>query len=341
MNPIRPLERLPSQPGFLPRAGQSSPAPNSLRPAIEPANTGNLLDQIGNTPLVRLNRAADLPGVEIWLKLEFANPGGSVKDRPARNIVLEGERSGRLAPGKTILDATSGNTGIGYAMIGAARGYKVKLCLPANASQERKLILRALGAELVLTDPGEGSDGAFRKVRELYAAHPEAYFYADQYNNAANWEAHFQTTAPEIVRQTQGRVTHFVALLGTTGTFIGSSRRLKRDVPGVECWSAQPATPLHGVEGTKHLPASIVPGIYDPNVADGNLWIATEDCYAMARRVAREEGLLLGISAAGNIVAARRLGERLVAEGRPGVIVTIACDGAAKYLDEGFWNDPD
>jgi len=204
---MRPLERVPSRQGFFARAVPHSPAPHSLRPSVEPANPGNLLDQIGNTPLVRLNRSADLPGVEIWLKLEFANPGGSVKDRPARNIILEGERSGRLAPGKTILDATSGNTGIGYAMIGAARGYKVKLCLPANASPERKLILRALGAELVLTDPGEGSDGAFRKVRELYAADPDAHFYADQYNNAANWEAHFQTTAPEIIRQTQGPVT--------------------------------------------------------------------------------------------------------------------------------------
>lgn len=310
-------------------------------PCLEPAHQGNLLDQIGNTPLVRLNGSADLPGVEIWLKLEYANPGGSVKDRPARNIVLEGERSGRLVPGKTILDATSGNTGIGYAMIAAARGYRVKLCLPANASRERKRILRALGAELVLTDPGEGSDGAFHKVRELYAADPSSYFYADQYNNDANWQAHFQTTGPEIITQTQGRITHFVALMGTTGTFTGTSRRLKREVPGVQCWSAQPATPLHGVEGTKHLPATLVPGIYDASLADGELWVHTEDCYAMARRVAREDGLLLGISAAGNVSAARQLGRQLVAERRRGVIVTIACDSAAKYLNEEFWDDPD
>jgi cysteine synthase B len=302
---------------------------------------GNLLEQIGNTPLVRLNGSAESPGVEIWLKLEYANPGGSVKDRPARNIILEGERSGRLVAGKTILDATSGNTGIGYAMVGAARGYKVKLCLPANASKERKRILAALGAELVLTDPGEGSDGAFLKVRELYAADPDAYFYADQYNNDANWQAHFETTGPEIIAQTEGRITHFVALMGTTGTFTGTSRRLKRDVPGVECWSAQPATPLHGIEGTKHLPATMVPGIYDASLADGSLWIETEACYAMARRVAREDGLLLGISAAGNVAAARMLGRRLAAEGRTGVIVTIACDGAAKYLNEEFWDDPD
>jgi cysteine synthase B len=300
----------------------------------------HLLDQIGNTPLIRVESCcADLPGIEIWLKLEFLNPGGSVKDRPALNIIREGERSGRLTSGKTILDATSGNTGIAYAMVGAAKGYRVKLCLPANASEERKLILRALGAELVLTDPGQGSDGAFRKVRELNAASPDAFFYADQYNNDANWQAHFQTTAPEILAQSEDRLTHFVAFLGTTGTFVGTSRRLKRERPEIQCWSAQPATPLHGIEGTKHLPSSIIPGIYDPAAADGNLWIETEECYSMARRMARDEGLLLGISAAGNLVAARKLAEQLVYEGKPGVIVTIACDGAAKYLSESFWSD--
>jgi cysteine synthase B len=303
-------------------------------------NGRHLLEQIGNTPLVKLERAcADLPGVEIWVKLEYFNPGGSVKDRPGLNIIREGEKSGKLKPGKTILDATSGNTGIAYAMIGAAKGYQVKLCLPANANDERKTILRAYGAELVLTDAAAGSDGAFRKVREIYAADPERYFYADQYNNDANWRAHFDTTAPEIIEQTEGRVTHFVALLGTTGTFIGTSRRLKRDVPGIECWSVQPSTPLHGVEGTKHLPTSIVPGIYDDRVADGNLWIDTEDCYATARRLGREEGLLLGVSAAGNVFAARRLAAGLVKQGRPGVIVTIGCDGAAKYLREEFWRE--
>jgi cysteine synthase B len=224
-------------------------------------------------------------------------------------------------------------------MIGAAKGYPVKLCLPANAGEDRKLILQAYGAELVLTDPAAGSDGAFRKVREIYAGDPDRYFYADQYNNEANWQAHFHTTGPEIIQQTEGRVTHFVALLGTTGTFVGTSRRLKRDVPGIECWSAQPSTPLHGIEGTKHLPASIVPGIYDDSVADGNLWIDTEDCYEMARRLGREEGLLLGISAAGNVVAARRLAERLAKQGRNGLIVTIGCDGAAKYLREDFWQE--
>ncbi len=308
----------------------------------EPQAGDSLLDQIGNTPLVRLGRSvADLPCIEIWTKLGFFNPGGSVTDRAAKSIILDDERSARLTSEKTILDATSGNTGIAYATIAAARGYKVKLCLPGNASPERKQILKTLGAELVLTDPGEGSDGAFRRVREIHADDPEDYFYADQDNNPANWQAHYSTTAPEILDQTGGRVTHFVALLGTTGTFTGTSRRLKRDLPGVECWSAQPATAFHGIEGTKHLPTAIIPGIYDESVSDGNLWLETEACHAMARKLAREEGLLVGISAAGNIVAARRLGERLVREGRKGVIVTVACDGAAKYMSEEFWHDPD
>jgi len=297
-----------------------------------------LLDQIGNTPLIKLDRlCADLPGIEIWVKLEFFNPGGSVKDRPALNIIESAERSGDLAKDSTILDATSGNTGIAYAMIGAAKGYRVALCLPGNASIERKRILKALGAELIITDAAEGSDGAFRRVRQIYSEHPEKYFYADQYNNDNNWRAHFQTTAPEILQQTDTRVTHFVALLGTTGTFVGTSRRLKEGVPGVECWSAQPSTPLHGIEGTKHLPASIVPGIYDASLATGNLWIDTEDCHEMARKLARDEGLLVGISAAGNVVAARKLGQQLAAQKRSALIVTIACDGAAKYLSEDFW----
>jgi cysteine synthase B len=262
-----------------------------------------------------------------------------VKDRPGLNIITQAEKDGRLVKGRTILDATSGNTGIAYAMVGAAKGYKVALCLPTNVSRERKQILEALGAELIFTDPAEGSDGAIRRVKQVYAEHPDEYFYADQYSNDANWQAHFHTTGPEIIAQTEGQVTHFVALLGTTGTFTGTSRRLKRDVPGVECWSAQPATPLHGVEGTKHLPTSIVPRIYDPTVADGNLWLETEACHAMARRVARTEGLLLGISAAGNLVAARQLAEQLAAQGRTGLIVTIACDGAAKYLSEAFWGE--
>jgi len=298
----------------------------------------HLLNLIGNTPLIKLDRlCADLPGIEVWAKLEFFNPGGSVKDRPALRIIESAERSGKLTKDTTILDATSGNTGIAYAMIGAAKGYRVALCLPGNASIERKRILKALGAELIITDAAEGSDGAFRRVRQIYAASPEKYFYADQYNNDDNWRAHFETTAPEILQQTDKRVTHFVALLGTTGTFVGTSRRLKQELPGVECWSAQPSTPLHGIEGTKHLPVSIVPGIYDASLAAGNLWIDTEDCHEMARKLAREEGLLVGISAAGNVVAARKLAERLAEQKHSALIVTIACDGAAKYLSEDFW----
>jgi len=302
----------------------------------------SVLDYMGNTPLCELRHiATELSGVEIWAKAEFLNPGGSVKDRPGLNMILDGERTGRLTKDRIILDATSGNTGIAYAMIGAAKGYKVKLCLPENASAERKQILAAYGAEVVLTDPAEGSDGAIRVCREIYEADPDLYFYPDQYNNPANWKAHYETTAVEIMNQTEGRITHFVACVGTSGTFMGVTRRLRRDLPHVRCLTAQPSTALHGIEGTKHMPSSIVPGIFDPSIADGNLWIDTEDAYAMCRRLAREEGLLVGISAGANVAAARRLGEELARAGQPGVIVTVLCDGAAKYLSDGFWNDSD
>ncbi len=298
-----------------------------------------VVENIGNTPLFRIAKiAADLPGVEIYAKAEYFNPGGSVKDRPARNIILEAERSGKLTHDKILIDATSGNTGIAYAMVCAARGYKVKLCLPQNASIERKRILKAYGAELVLTPADEGSDGAIRKVREIVAADPDRYFYADQYNNDANWQAHYNTTAPEIIEQTQGRVTHFVALLGTSGTFTGNSRRLKHDLPHVECISAQPSAGFHGIEGTKHMASAIVPGIYDPKLADRNLPIETEDCYTMVKRLAREEGMLVGISGGGNVVAALAIGRELVEQKRTGVIVTILCDSADKYLSEHFWD---
>ncbi len=301
-----------------------------------------VLDHIGNTPLVRLvTLARDLPGVEIWAKAEFFNPGGSVKDRAGLNMVLDGERSGRLTRERIILDATSGNTGIAYAMIGAAKGYGVKLCLPRNASEERKRVLRAYGAEIVYTDPAEGSDGAIRKCREIYEANPDRYFYPDQYSNPANWRAHFDGTAVEIITQSEGRLTHFVACMGTSGTFVGTSRRLKRDMPHVRCVSAQPSSGFHGMEGLKHMPTAIVPAIYDPGLADDNLWLETEDAYAMCRRLAREEGLLVGISSGANVVAARRLGKRLAEAGETGVIVTVLCDGAEKYLSEKFWNDPD
>ena len=259
---------------------------------------------------------ANIPGIEIYGKAEFFNPGGSVKDRPALNMILDGERSGKLTRDKTLIDATSGNTGIAYAMICAARSYKVKLCLPVNASIERKRILKAYGAELVLTSADEGSDGAIRKVREIFNADPERYFYPDQYNNDANWRAHYETTGPEIIAQTEGRITHFVALLGTSGTFMGNSRRLRKDLPHVECISAQPSTGFHGIEGTKHMPTAIVPGIYDPKLADRNLWIETEDCHKMVKRLAREEGLLVGISGAGNVVAALTIAQGIACAGQ-------------------------
>jgi cysteine synthase B len=308
--------------------------------ATAPRTAHNIIGSIGNTPLLRLHKvAADFPGIEIYAKAEYFNPGGSVKDRPALNIILEAERSGKLKPGKTLIDATSGNTGIAYAMICAARGYKVKLCLPVNASIERKRILKAYGAELVLTPADEGSDGAIRAVRKLNAEDPERYFYADQYNNDANWQAHFNTTAPEIIEQTEGRITHFVALLGTSGTFTGNTRRLKRDLPHVQCISAQPTTGFHGIEGTKHMPSAIVPGIYDPNLADRNLSIETEDCHRMVKRLAKEEGMLVGISGGGNIVAALEIARELKARNQTGVIVTIFCDSADKYLSEHFWDE--
>lgn len=314
----------------------------SAVPRLYPHADTSLLAHIGNTPLLHLKRlAADLPEIEIYGKAEYFNPGGSVKDRPALNMILEGERTGQLNPSRVILDATSGNTGIAYAMIAAARGYKVKLCLPTNASPERKRILRAYGADLVLTDPTQGSDGAIRKCREIYEADPDRYFYPDQYGNPFNWKAHYESTGVEIIQQTGGRLTHFIAGMGTSGTFMGVTRRMRRDLPHVKCISMQPATGFHGLEGLKHMATAIVPPIYDPTLADENIEIETEDAYAMVRRCAKEEGVLVGISAGANLVAARKIGKRLVAEGKPGVIVTVLCDGADKYLSEEFWNDPD
>jgi cysteine synthase B len=300
--------------------------------------SSSLLEKIGNTPLLEIGLARR-GDIRVFAKAEFFNPGGSVKDRPALNMILRGEASGALTPRKVLLDSTSGNTGIAYAMICAARGYKVKLCLPSNASPERKQILKAFGADLVLTDPAEGSDGAIRVCKGIYEGDPETYFYPDQYSNEANWQAHFHTTGPEIIEQTGGEVTHFVALLGTSGTFVGITRRLKRDLPRVRCISAQPAGPLHGLEGTKHMPTAIKPAIYDEKLAEDNLWLETEDAYDMARRLAREEGLLVGISAAANVVAAVQIAESLAAKGESGTVVTILCDGGQKYLSEHFWND--
>jgi cysteine synthase B len=311
------------------------PIPHLARTEAEP-----LLATIGNTPLLRLDKISrEFAGIEIFGKAEYFNPGGSVKDRSAANMVLDGERSGKLNHSRVILDATSGNTGIAYAMIGANRGYKVKLVLPANASDERKRILKAYGAEMVFSDAAEGSDGAILLCREIYMADPDRYFYPDQYNNPANWKAHFEHTGAEIVKQTGGRITHFVAAMGTSGTFMGTSRRLKRDVPGVRCISAQPSSGFHGLEGLKHMPTAIVPGIYDEKLADGNLWIETEDAYRMVRRLAREEGLLVGISSGCNVHAATLLGRELAGRGEPAMIVTVLCDSAEKYLSEHFWDE--
>lgn len=295
-----------------------------------------LVELVGNTPLLRLERIArDVWPVEVFAKAEWFNPGGSVKDRPALNMVLDGERSGRLTPEKTILDATSGNTGIAYAWIGAARGYRVKLALPKSASIERKRILKAYGAELVITDPGEGSDGAIREARRIYAEEPERYFYPDQYNNAANWQSHYHGTGPEIWEQTGGRVTHFVAGLGTSGTFMGTARRLRELNPEIRLISFQPASPLHGLEGLKHMETAIVPGIYDAGLAHEDLALETEDAYTMVRRLATEEGLLVGVSSGAACAAALQVARRL----RAGVVVTVFPDSGDKYLSERFWDD--
>jgi cysteine synthase B len=291
---------------------------------------------VGQTPLVRLDRlAAGLPGVTILGKLESRNPGGSVKDRAALAMILEGERRGELAPGKVILDATSGNTGIAYAWIGAARGYQVELCLPASASSERRAILRAYGATIVETPAGEGSDGAIREARRRHAADPGRYFYPDQYSNPANWRAHYQGTAAEILEQTGGRLTHFVAGLGTSGTFVGVARRLREHDRRVRLVSVQPEGPLHGLEGLKHMPSALVPEIYDPRLADENVWMPTEEAQAVVRRVAREEGLFVGPSSGAALAAALRVGRRAAGA----VIVTVLPDGADRYLSDRFWSE--
>jgi cysteine synthase B len=298
----------------------------------------DLFEMVGNTPLVRIDRIRPSNRrVEIYAKAEWANPGGSVKDRPARNIILDGERSGRLRPGKIILDATSGNTGIAYAMLGAARGYEVHLCLPVNANEERKQLLRAYGAHLIYTDPRLSSDGAILKARELFAAEPDRYFYADQYNNPANWQAHYETTAPEIWAQTGGRITHFVAGLGTSGTFMGTGRRLRELNPEIRLISFQPDSPFHGLEGMKYMETSIVPGIYDAGLADENREVGTEEAHAMVKRLARDAGILVGISGAAALVCSLALAETL----DEGVIVTVFCDSGTRYLSERFWREED
>jgi S-sulfo-L-cysteine synthase (O-acetyl-L-serine-dependent) len=299
----------------------------------------NSLDRVGNTPLLRLDRiSSGLPDVTILGKAEWYNPGGSVKDRAASNIIAEALRTGKLAPGKILLDSTSGNTGIAYAMIGAARGIPVTLCMPENVSPERKRILHAYEANIIYTDPGDGSDGAIRMARELFAKHPDLYYYADQYSNDANWQAHYHGTANEIWQQTEGRITHFVSMLGTSGTFMGTSRRLKELNPHIRCISLQPDSPFHGIEGAKHMASAIVPKIYDPKLADEDMPIATEDAYLMAKRLAREEGLLVGISAAAAVVGSLKVAENRK-KGQSAVIVSILCDSGDKYLSERFWEE--
>lgn len=301
----------------------------------------SLADLIGQTPLLRLRQfERDLGGVELYAKAEWLNPGGSVKDRPAARIVAEGESSGQLTHDRVLLDATSGNTGIAFAMVGAARGYRVKLCVPRNVTPERIRILRSYGAELVPTDPLEGSDGAIREARRLYSESPDKYFYADQYSNKANWQAHFDTTGPEIIDQTSGRVTHFVAGLGTSGTFVGTGRRLRQFArekgQHITLASVQPSSPLHGLEGLKHMESAIVPRIYDPSLADEDLRVDTEDAYQVVRRLATEEGILVGLSSGAALHATMQLAAAL----REGVFVTVFCDSGERYLTQQFWDKP-
>ena len=295
--------------------------------------SASVVENIGNTPLLRLTDPAIPPRVEVYAKLEFFNPGGSVKDRPARRMIEDGERDGLLEPGKVILDSTSGNTGIAYAMIGAAKGYRVKLAMPANVSRERKAILAAYGAEVVYTDPGELSDGAILEARKMYEADPDRYFKPDQYNNPANWHAHRDTTAPEIWQQTGGRVTHFVATIGTSGTVMGTGRGLKAFNPAVEVIAAEPAEPFHGIEGLKHMESSIVPGIYDEGFLDHKIPVDTEDAYDTALRLPVEQGVLVGQSAGGAYWAAIEVARQL----EEGVVVTIFCDSGDKYMSTPMW----
>jgi len=295
----------------------------------------SVLDLVGDTPLIRLRKIErDVPGVELYAKAEWKNPGGSVKDRPALRMVQEAVSSGALSPGRVILDATSGNTGIAYAMIGASLGYAVTLCVPENITPERKRILRAYGATLVFTDPLEGSDGAIRAAQKMASAEPGRYFYADQYNNDFNWRAHYDTTGPEIIKQVGRTLTHFVAGLGTSGTFIGTGRRLREFNEEIVLASVQPDSPLHGLEGLKHMESALVPGIYDPTLADADLRVGTEEAYEMTRRLAQEEGLLVGISSGANLAGALQVAKM------DAVVVIVFCDGGERYLSERFWENP-
>src|ERR1700694_133202 len=333
-----------------------APAPRQCPPPAEATSsqTSNrrgeaLLAGIGNTPLLPLDALirdlpdeqsanAQLPNVHLLGKAEWYNPGGSVKDRAAARIVAEARATGKLAPGKSLLDSTSGNTGISYAILGAALGFPVTLCVPENVSPERKRILQAYGANIIYTDPAEGSDRAIKVARQCAERDPDLYFYADQYSNEANWRAHYETTANAIWQQTEGRITHFVAMLGTTGTFVGTTRRLKEVNPKIRCISLQPDSAFHGIEGAKHLPSAIMPRIYDSSVADENLEIATEDAHAMARRLAREQGLLVGVSSAAAVVGSLQVVDTIKVNQRATIVTSLA-DSGEKYLSERFWNE--
>jgi cysteine synthase B len=300
-----------------------------------PRTAASIADLIGNTPMIRLSGfEAGLRNVELYAKAEWRNPGGSVKDRPAARMMADGERSGALTRDKILLDATSGNTGIAYAMLGAARGYRVRLCVPENVTPERKRILKAFGAEIVFTDPMDGSDGAILRARKMFAEQPDLYFYPDQYNNPGNWRAHYDTTAPEILDQTGGRITHFVAGLGTSGTFVGAGRRLREFNASIALISVQPDSPLHGLEGLKHMATAIVPGIYDAGLADEDIGVSTEEAFDLTRQLA-QQGLFVGISSGANLAGALRVARRAA----DAVIVVVFCDGGEKYLSERFWDE--
>ncbi|MGD0543342.1 MAG: cysteine synthase family protein [Candidatus Acidiferrales bacterium] len=321
MNAVNKRAILPSTPSDRGRIGQ------------------NLLERIGNTPLLRLERmGAEFPDAKFYAKAEWFNPGGSVKDRAAYSMIREGERTGALRAGKIILDATSGNTGIAYAMLGAALGYRVKLCLPSSASPERKQILAAYGVEVVITPGEEGTDGAIRRVRKIYEQEPSKYFYPDQYNNAANPAAHYSGTAPEIWEQTKGEITHFVAGLGTSGTFVGTARRLKELNPAIRCISMQPDSGFHGLEGLKHMATAIVPGIYDAGLADQDIAVRTEDAHRVVKKLSREEGILAGVSSGAALFACFEVARNLPS-GQHAVIVTVFPDSGEKYLSDRFWSE--
>ncbi|MEO6457063.1 MAG: cysteine synthase family protein [Chloroflexia bacterium] len=310
-------------------------------PALQGAQTGDIISCIGDTPLLRLARTEvryGLPAaVEIYAKAEYANPGGSVKDRAALFMIQAGIRDRKLTPGKVILDASSGNTGIAYALIGASLGYRVEICLPETASAERKRLLGLYGATIIDTPGADGTDGAILEARRRYASNPGHYFYPDQYNNPANWQAHYEGTGPEIWRQTEGRVTHFVAVVGTSGTFTGAARRLKEYKPGIRVVEVQPESAFHGLEGMKHMASALVPGIYNPELADERLTVETEDAQAMTRSLARDEGILAGPSGGAGVLAALRVARSLSS----GIVVTVLPDGGSRYLQDSFWDDRD